>query len=249
MCQAAFHLDAGLIGSNDVYAYTRQIINEYRFDGTSVFFFSQTIAPPDSSIHTALGLTDQNVISSVSDIGAFCRNRKIKTLYSADASLSAKARAAGVHTVRIHDGTGTFTAAELAALRTMDGEPILLQYEIREKISIPLRGETAATNDGIMNSGVRYRPAGIIISRKRGDSAIRFMNTRIRNASAILLSPCSLDADGAAVRAHLFIDGEALSVLLVRYGHARECISREGDSGFPVIARDIMRLSSGVAVD
>ncbi len=114
-----------------------------------------------------------------------------------------------------------------AAIRPDDGDTVFY-------------GDIAIRILGIDAPEIIHREHGIYEDQPYGrEAAARIMDI-VTNARAIEYLPFQNDKYGRLL-AHVFVDGELLSVRLIRAGLAYENVSHYGDNGFPDLAERILK--------
>lgn len=80
---------------------------------------------------------------------------------------------------------------------------------------------------------------GNFVGQPYGDEAKFLARRLIKNAKEVLYLPAGRDKYGRTL-AHILVDGELLSIAMLKAGLAYESIRRHGDNGMPDIAGDIL---------
>lgn len=93
---------------------------------------------------------------------------------------------------------------------------------------------------GIDAPEIIHREHGIFEDQPYGPKAAAFTADILRNATRVEYLPFQNDKYGRLL-AHVFVDDELLSVLLIKAGLAYETVSYYGDNGFPELAARILR--------
>ncbi len=92
---------------------------------------------------------------------------------------------------------------------------------------------------GIDTPEIIHKEHGIFEDQPYGRKAAAMTIDILRKAKIVEYVPFQNDKYGRLL-AHVFVDGELLSVHLIKAGLAYESISYYGDSGFPGIAKKIL---------
>jgi len=93
---------------------------------------------------------------------------------------------------------------------------------------------------GIDAPEIIHKEHGIFEDQPYGRKAAAMTMDIVRNAKVIEYLPFQNDKYGRLL-AHVFVDGELLSVHLIRAGLAYENVSYYGDNGFPELAERILQ--------
>ena len=93
---------------------------------------------------------------------------------------------------------------------------------------------------GIDAPEIIHEEHGIYEDQPYGRKAAQLTRHLLRRAKTVEYLPFQLDKYGRLL-AHVFVDGELLSVRLIRAGLAYENISFYGDNGFPDLAQRILQ--------
>lgn len=96
---------------------------------------------------------------------------------------------------------------------------------------------------GIDTPEIRHPSVGIFDDQDFGPAAAESTRTWIRRARVVEIATDGRDRYHRQL-AHVFIDGELLSVRLLRCGLAYETVSHYGDNGFPDLADRILRAAA-----
>jgi endonuclease YncB( thermonuclease family) len=92
---------------------------------------------------------------------------------------------------------------------------------------------------GIDTPEIIHKDHGIFEDQPYGREAAAMTTNTLAKAKIIEYIPSEDDKYGRLL-AHIFVDGELLSVLLIKAGLAYETISYYGDNGFPDLAEKIL---------
>lgn len=93
---------------------------------------------------------------------------------------------------------------------------------------------------GMDTPEIIHKEHGIFMNQPYGLQAAQTTRVILTNAKVIQYLPVKKDKYGR-VLAHVFVDGELLSVLLIKAGLAYETISFYGDNGYPKLANRILK--------
>jgi endonuclease YncB( thermonuclease family) len=93
---------------------------------------------------------------------------------------------------------------------------------------------------GIDAPEIIHEEHGIYEDQPYGRQAAQLTIQTLRKAKSVEYLPYQPDKYGRLL-AHVFVDGELLSVLLIRAGLAYETVSYYGDNGFPGLAERILK--------
>ena len=92
---------------------------------------------------------------------------------------------------------------------------------------------------GMDTPEITHEEHGFYEDQPFGREASRMTRDIMSSAERLEYIPCGEDQYGRTL-AHVFVDGELLSVLLIRAGLAYETVSHYGDNGFPELAERIL---------
>ncbi len=101
-------------------------------------------------------------------------------------------------------------------------------------------GEVPLRVLGMDTPEIRHDEHGFFEDQPFGREASAETRRIIEAASAVAYLPCGKDKYGRTL-AHVFVDGELLSVKLIRLGLAYETVSFYGDNGYPELAALILK--------
>jgi micrococcal nuclease len=93
---------------------------------------------------------------------------------------------------------------------------------------------------GIDTPEIIHKEHGILEDQPYGRKAAAMTIDILRKAKTVEYLPSKHDKYGRLL-AHVFVDGELLSVHLIKAGLAHETVSYYGDNGFPKIAEKILQ--------
>ncbi len=125
-----------------------------------------------------------------------------------------------------------------------DGEANLIRMSQRD--IRPDDGDTFFYKDltirilGIDTPEIIHKEHGIYEDQPYGRQAAQLTTQILRKAKTVEYLPYQPDTYGRLL-AHVFVDGELLSVHLIRAGLAYETVSHYGDNGFPGLAKRILQ--------
>lgn len=125
------------------------------------------------------------------------------------------------------------------------GEKNFLVSMDKSKIK-PDDGDSFFYNDitirvlGIDTPEIIHKDHGIFKNQPYGKQAAKMTADILSKAKTVLYIPFKNDKYGRLL-SHVFVDGELLSVLLIKEGLAYETISYYGDNGFPCLAEIILK--------
>ena len=134
--------------------------------------------------------------------------------------------------------------ARKGADREYDGEKRLTR--VNQRAIRPDDGDTFFYKDvtirilGIDTPEIIHEEHGIYEDQPYGRQAAQLTMHLLREAKTVEYLPFQPDKYGRLL-AHVFVDGELLSVHLIRAGLAYENVSYYGDNGFPDLAQRILR--------
>ncbi|MEK6794445.1 MAG: hypothetical protein AABZ39_06695 [Spirochaetota bacterium] len=210
------------------YTLTRRIALEHCVDGESIWLYSPSALSEDAAAaHAVLFGTERRRVI-VGTVRQFLSQATPRIMYTTDVP---SLRAAGFRgtAVRIILSRNDADEAELLSLRGRSGERLLVQEEVRGsiRIAVPRSDIFVKAKDAVCIGAMTCRLDGIRVPANTGDEAMVFMSRRTRNAVSIAVSPAVPDGDG--ICGDVYIDGESLSSLLVRYGWAYVPAMRAGD--------------------
>ena len=144
------------------------------------------------------------------------------------------------------------TAKEYLNLRDKDNARIFLSITNKDyydsyKYSVVLNKKyiTVLDGDTIKYKNQRYRFIGLDapeLKQNYGEQAKNFVINSINNASKVCMLISSYDLYDR-ILCHIIIDGEPLAYSMIKEKYAKETIIKYGDSGFPIIASNIVYLS------
>ena len=144
------------------------------------------------------------------------------------------------------------TAKEYLNLRDKDNARIFLSITNKDyydsyKYAVVLNKKyiTVLDGDTIKYKNQRYRFIGLDapeLKQNYGEQAKNFVIDSINNASKISMLISSYDLYDR-ILCHIIIDGEPLAYSMIKEKYAKETIIKYGDSGFPIIASNIVYLS------
>lgn len=144
------------------------------------------------------------------------------------------------------------TAKEYLNLRDKDNARIFLSITNKDyydsyKYSVVLNKKYIIVLDGdtIKYKNQRYRFIGLDapeLKQNYGEQAKNFVINSINNASKVCILISSYDLYDR-ILCHIIIDGEPLAYSMIKEKYAKETIIKYGDSGFPIIASNIVYLS------
>ena len=144
------------------------------------------------------------------------------------------------------------TAKEYLKLRDKDNARIFLSITNKDyydsyKYSVVLNKKyiTVLDGDTIKYKNQRYRFIGLDapeLKQNYGEQAKNFVINSINNASKVCILISSYDLYDR-ILCHIIIDGEPLAYSMIKEKYAKETIIKYGDSGFPIIASNIVYLS------
>ena len=144
------------------------------------------------------------------------------------------------------------TAKEYLNLRDKDNARIFLSITNKDyydsyKYAVVLNKKyiTVLDGDTIKYKNQRYRFIGLDapeLKQNYGEEARNFVINSINNASKISMLISSYDLYDR-ILCHIIIDGEPLAYSMIKEKYAKETIIKYGDSGFPIIASNIVYLS------
>ena len=144
------------------------------------------------------------------------------------------------------------TAKEYLNLRDKDNARIFLSITNKDyydsyKYAVVLNKKyiTVLDGDTIKYKNQRYRFIGLDapeLKQNYGEKAKNFVINSINNASKISMLISSYDLYDR-ILCHIIIDGEPLAYSMIKEKYAKETIIKYGDSGFPIIASNIVYLS------
>lgn len=144
------------------------------------------------------------------------------------------------------------TAKEYLNLRDKDNARIFLSITNKDyydsyKYSVVLNKKyiTVLDGDTIKYKNQRYRFIGLDapeLKQNYGENAKNFVINSINNASKVCILISSYDLYDR-ILCHIIIDGEPLAYSMIKEKYAKETIIKYGDSGFPIIASNIVYLS------
>ena len=144
------------------------------------------------------------------------------------------------------------TAKEYLNLRDKDNAGIFLSITNKDyydsyKYAVVLNKKyiTVLDGDTIKYKNQRYRFIGLDapeLKQNYGEQAKNFVINSINNASKISMLISSYDLYDR-ILCHIIIDGEPLAYSMIKEKYAKETIIKYGDSGFPIIASNIVYLS------
>ncbi|MEW5768307.1 MAG: thermonuclease family protein [bacterium] len=97
---------------------------------------------------------------------------------------------------------------------------------------------------GIDTPEIIHEEHGIFEDQPYGRKAAQMTREILARAKTIEYLPFKNDGYGRLL-AHVFVDGELLSVLLIRAGLAYETVTYYGDNGFPDLAERIRKAACG----
>ena len=144
------------------------------------------------------------------------------------------------------------TAKEYLNLRDKDNARIFLSITNKDyydsyKYSVVLNKKyiTVLDGDTIKYKNQRYRFIGLDapeLKQNYGEQAKNFVINSINNASKVCILISSYDLYDR-ILCHIIIDGEPFAYSMIKEKYAKETIIKYGDSGFPIIASNIVYLS------
>ena len=144
------------------------------------------------------------------------------------------------------------TAKEYLNLKDKDNARIFLSITNKDyydsyKYSVVLNKKyiTVLDGDTIKYKNQRYRFIGLDapeLKQNYGENAKNFVINSINNASKVCILISSYDLYDR-ILCHIIIDGEPLAYSMIKEKYAKETIIKYGDSGFPIIASNIVYLS------
>ena len=144
------------------------------------------------------------------------------------------------------------TVKEYLKLRDKDNARIFLSITNKDyydsyKYSVVLNKKyiTVLDGDTIKYKNQRYRFIGLDapeLKQNYGENAKNFVINSINNASKVCMLISSYDLYDR-ILCHIIIDGEPLAYSMIKEKYAKETIIKYGDSGFPIIASNIVYLS------
>ena len=144
------------------------------------------------------------------------------------------------------------TVKEYLKLRDKDNARIFLSITNKDyydsyKYSVVLNKKyiTVLDGDTIKYKNQRYRFIGLDapeLNQNYGENAKNFVINSINNASKVCMLISSYDLYDR-ILCHIIIDGEPLAYSMIKEKYAKETIIKYGDSGFPIIASNIVYLS------
>ena len=144
------------------------------------------------------------------------------------------------------------TAKEYLNLRDKDNARIFLSITNKDyydsyKYAVVLNKKyiTVLDGDTIKYKNQRYRFIGLDspeLKQNYGEQAKNFVINSINNASKISMLISSYDLYDR-ILCHIIIDGEPLAYSMIKEKYAKETIIKYGDSGFPIIASNIVYFS------
>ena len=144
------------------------------------------------------------------------------------------------------------TAKEYLNLRDKDNARIFLSITNKDyydsyKYAVVLNKKyiTVLDGDTIKYKNKRYRFIGLDspeLKQNYGEQAKNFVINSINNASKISMLISSYDLYDR-ILCHIIIDGEPLAYSMIKEKYAKETIIKYGDSGFPIVASNIVYLS------
>ena len=144
------------------------------------------------------------------------------------------------------------TAKEYLNLRDKDNARIFLSITNKDyydsyKYAVVLNKKyiTVLDGDTIKYKNQRYRFIGLDapeLKQNYGEAAKNFVINSINNSSKISMLISSYDLYDR-ILCHIIIDGEPLAYSMIKEKYAKETIIKYGDSGFPIIASNIVYLS------
>lgn len=98
---------------------------------------------------------------------------------------------------------------------------------------------------GVDTPEIIHEEHGIFEDQKMGREAAAFTKKLLSEADRIVIIRGGKDVYGRTL-AHVMVDGELLSVTLIKKGFGYETISRYGNNGFPLFAAEIADAATGV---
>ena len=144
------------------------------------------------------------------------------------------------------------TAKEYLILRDKYNARIFLSITNKDyydsyKYSVVLNKKyiTVLDGDTIKYKNQRYRFIGLDapeLNQNYGENAKNFVINSINNASKVCMLIYSYDLYDR-ILCHIIIDGKPLAYSMIKEKYAKETIIKYGDSGFPIIASNIVYLS------
>jgi endonuclease YncB( thermonuclease family) len=98
---------------------------------------------------------------------------------------------------------------------------------------------------GVDTPEITHKEHGILKNQEMGREAAAFTKKALRSANRILIIKGGKGHYGRTL-AHVMLDGELLSVMLIKSGLGYETISKYGDNGFPLYASVIVEAFKSV---
>lgn len=148
-------------------------------------------------------------------------------------------------------GIGLLLTA-VAVARVLNGCPVhtLEPLPVGERFSVSYEQVEVVDGDTVRVDGHLVRLLGADTPEKEtpyftGDQqpharrATQFTRSQLREASSIRVELLPTRDRYNRLLGHFFVDGESISLRLVRAGHAYETVSKYGDNGFPEVAAAI----------
>lgn len=244
---AVFVFEETLINSEGMpYVYSKRLLEEYIIDDKKVLIVVKN-RENNEKICNTFGVEKENIVETTATKAL--RKYNPKTLYS-----GRKGDLTGAsNPVYVYTGENYASDKELLNLETDEGAKVLIQYEARnKKISLSKDKIKIIDGDTIKYDNMSYRFLGVdapeigegVLGQREGEMVKIFVSNSISLAKEV--SVCVAEKDRYnRVLAHVFVDGESLSLMLIKNKMAEQTITYYGDNGFYTLAREIEERAKG----
>lgn len=267
---AAFDADSAVFNTNGkLYKRTMELGREYAIEDKYLCFFSGNELSEKQQQRIAKAYALENaaghffVLKNGEALNAFLKKKRIQVLYSANDEYIKRAKESGCAAVRTlgsvflekyKTGKSTLNKRNLLSLYGPFNELILLQYEIRPKLRVPIESRFIyfADGDTIGWDGLYFRFLGCDAAElakphhglpgqePHGTFIKEYVRKRVKSVREIGIAPAEHDYYSRTL-AHIFIDGESLSLELIKKSLAYETVNSYGANGFFELSREILR--------
>lgn len=228
--------------------YNEKIIYDYFYERKNVY-----VVINSDSFRKEIKIKLNNKFPNLKFIGRFrfwiystFFKRKV-ILYAKSEKLIEYAVKKKLKYVRIVPNFEDITENELLSLKDKYGGKIIIAS--KEKANVPVYKDLICVIDGdtVSYNGLSYRLLGFDAPEKEqecGKVSKSYLISLIKNSKSVTISPFEYDIYGR-ILAHLFIDGSPVAYYMIKNNMAKETVTKYGDSGFPLIADNIVSLSRG----
>lgn len=227
------------------------VIRKYRYKGQDVSIVS--FAPADSRREAIM--KNQFFISKIyydkKAINKILSSKKKTEIYAQSDEMISLLEKNDIGYIQVLNNVSDASKIEKEHLLYVEnkyGKPLLIANDIKEIIGIKVDKDKIFILDGdtIIYNDMKYRILGVdapeMEQTPHGDIAKSFVKNKIDNANDIYINVCSRDIYNR-VLAHIFIDNENLSFMLLTNRLAIQNVTTYGDNGFEEVASAILHYS------